>query len=317
MRRSHSYSKREMMDSCLRQFFYEYYGAAKRLPFDPSRKPLVQEMKEFTGVYLLAGEKLHWFIEQFLKKGPSSRDWAERTSLAAFDLAVRYSRDPGGNAGLRDTAYPPPMLLEFYYGDPRAEELAAKAHDALRRGMKRFLTEGAIKELWTDLTSGEHYVEQRVGGLPKFDEFGIEGQIDLVGRSVAGVRVVDWKLGISGGSHDSLQMLIYGLWAEKKFQVDPTKVSAQRVFMGDGTVEPERQLNRNQMAVGKARMLQDIELMKELDPYGQAGIEEVFSPCQRENVCRQCKYQGVCPDSRSGLAPRQTSVSLTVLPLRA
>jgi hypothetical protein len=312
MRRSHSYSKRELLDSCLRQFFYEYYAAAKKLPFDPVRKPLVQELKEFTGVYLLAGEKLHWFIEQFLKKGPTSRDWAERTCLAGFDLAVRYSRDPEANAGLRDTAYPPPMLLEFYYGDPRAEELASKARVSLCGGIKRFLEDGPIRDLWTDITSGEHYVEQRVGGLPKFDEFGIEGQIDLVGRTATGVRVVDWKLGVNGGSHDSLQMLIYGLWAEKKFQVDPTKVSARRVFLGDGTVEPERPLDRGQMAVGKARMLQDIELMKELDPYGRTGIEEVFSPCQRENVCRQCKYQGVCPDRRSGLAPRQTSVSLTV-----
>ena len=271
-------------------------------------------MKAFTGVYLLAGEKLHWFIEQFLKKGPTSRDWAERTCLSGFDLAVRYSRDPEGNAGLRDTAYPPPMLLEFFYGDPRAEELATKARRALWSGVKRFLENGPIKELWTDIISGEHYVEQRVGGLPKFDDFGIEGQIDLVGRNAAGVRVVDWKLGVNGGSHDSLQLLIYGLWAKTKFQVDPTSVTARCVFLGDGMVEPERSLDFSQMAVGKARMLQDIELMKELDPYGRSGIEEVFSPCQRENVCRQCKYQGICPDSQSGLAPRQTFASLTVLP---
>jgi hypothetical protein len=48
MRRSHSYSKRELLDSCLRQFFYEYYAAAKKLPFDPGRKPLVREMKRST-----------------------------------------------------------------------------------------------------------------------------------------------------------------------------------------------------------------------------------------------------------------------------
>lgn len=314
MRKSHSYSKREMLDSCLRQFFYEYYAAAKRLPFDPARKSQVQQLKGFTGIYLLAGEKLHWFIEQFLKKGPTSRSWAERTCLAGFDLAVRYSRDPDGNAGLQETTYPPPMLLEFYYGDPRAGELAAKAREALREGVKRFLESEVIKELWTDITSGEHSVEQRISGLPKFDGFGIGGKIDLIGRNDKGVRVVDWKLGIKGGSHDSLQLLIYGLWAESKFQVNPTNVSVRHVFLGDGMVEPEHFLDRDQMAVGKARMLQDIELMKELDPYGQNGIEEVFSPCQRENVCRQCKYQGICPDSRSGLAPRRTFASLTVLP---
>jgi PD-(D/E)XK nuclease superfamily len=271
-------------------------------------------MKEFTGVYLLAGEKLHWFIEQFLKKGDSSGAWAERTALAGFDLAVRYSRDPVRNAGLRDSRYPPPMLLEYYYGDPNAEALASKARDALSGGIRRFLRDGPVKELWTQITAGEYYIEQKVGGLPKFDDFGIDGQIDLVGRSANRVQIVDWKLGLPGGSHDSLQLLIYGLWAQKKFQVDPTQVTARRVFLGDGTVESEVFLNFDQMAVGKARMLQDIELMQELDSYGRSGMEEVFSPCQHENVCRQCKYQGVCPDSRSGLDPKQTSASLIVLP---
>lgn len=314
MRRSHSYSKRGLLDSCLRQFFYEYYAASKKLPFDSGRKPLVQKLKNFTGVYLLAGEKLHWFIEQFLKKGLSSRDWAERTSKSGFDLAVQYSRDPEANAALQDLAYPPPMLFEFFYGDPRAEDLAEKARDALCQGVRCFLEHEPVKKLWSEITSGEHYVEQRVGGLPKLDDFGIEGQIDLVGRDSDRVRVVDWKLGVSGGSHDSLQMLIYGLWAEKKFGVDPSQVSARRVFLSDGTVEPERPLNRGMMVVGRARMLQDIELMKELDPYGRIGTEEVFSPCRRVNVCRQCKYQGICPDNCSGLAPKPTFASLTVLP---
>lgn len=314
MRRSHSYSKRELLDRCLRQFFYEYYAASKKLPFDSARKPLVQKLKQCTGVYLLAGEKLHWFIEQFLKKGSSSRNWAERTCTSSFDLAVRYSRDPEANVGLQDLAYPPPMLLEFYYADPQADELAAKARESLCRGVRRFLEHESVKELWTEITTGEHYVEQRVGGLPKFDDFGIEGQIDLVGRDTDRVRIVDWKLGVSGGSHDSLQMLIYGLWAEKKFRVEPSQVSARRVFLGDGTVEPERPLDRGIMVVGKARMLQDIELMKELDPYGRTGIEEAFSPCHRENVCRQCKYQGICQDSSSGLTPKQTSALLTGLP---
>ena len=44
MRRSHSYSKRELLDTCLRKFFYEYYAASKTLPFDSARKALVQKL---------------------------------------------------------------------------------------------------------------------------------------------------------------------------------------------------------------------------------------------------------------------------------
>lgn len=34
MRRTHSYSKRETLDCCLRKYFYEYYASARHTTFD-------------------------------------------------------------------------------------------------------------------------------------------------------------------------------------------------------------------------------------------------------------------------------------------
>ena len=144
LRYSHSYSKRGTLDSCLRKYFFEYYAAAKKLPFDAERKELVRGLKEFTGMYMLAGEILHWFIEQYLKKGSSVHRWAERTALDRFNQAVRYSRDPVRMAHMRDVKYPPPMLMEFYYQDPRADELASSARQSLQRGISNFLNEADI-----------------------------------------------------------------------------------------------------------------------------------------------------------------------------
>jgi hypothetical protein len=313
MRRSHSYTKRGVLDACLRLYFFEYYASAKRLPFDPGRKELIRGLKEFTGTHLLAGEVLHWFIEQFLKKGTSARAWLERTSLDRFDRAVRYSRDPEGMACMRDEKYPPPMLLEFYYQDPRAKSLADAARESLRRGIHNFLESAPVIALWRAVTSGEYWVEKRIGKLSKIDGYGIEGKIDLAGRDARGVRIVDWKLGVPGGGHDSLQLLIYGLWAEKDFGIHPSAVPVQRVFLGSPTVEGERALDRPSLRAGRARLIQDIEIMQEMDSYGRDGNEEAFSPCKRENVCRQCKYQQACKDSCSGLAPRRTCVSLPLL----
>src|SRR5262249_42204098 len=167
---------------------------------------------------------LHWFIEQRLKKGASSQSWAERTAHDRFDRAVRYSRDPVRMAGMRDEKYPPPMLVEFYYQDPRADELVSKAREGLQRGMRHFLHEAPVVSLWKSITAGEQWVEKRVSNLPKIDGYGIDGQIDLAGHDRWGVRIVDWKLGIQRGGHDSFQMLIYGLWAEKEFSVEPSQV---------------------------------------------------------------------------------------------
>jgi hypothetical protein len=313
MRRSHSYSKRDALDTCLRQYFFEYYASAKRLPFDAERKNLVRGLKDFTGTYLLAGEVLHWFIEHFLKKGPTAQAWLERTSLDRFDRAVRYSRDPVGLASMRDEQYPPPMLLEFYYQDPRAEDLADSARKSLLRGIRNFLEDDAVVALRRSVTAGEYWVEKRMAKLPKIDGYGIEGKIDLAGRDSRGVRVIDWKLGRPGGGHDSLQLLIYGLWAEKEFGLDPAAVRVQRVFLGVPAVEDERPLNRALLRAARARLIQDVELMQEMDPYGREGNEEAFSPCAKPNVCRQCKYQQACKDSCSGLSPRRTCVSLPLL----
>ena len=114
---------------------------------------------------------------------------------------------------------------------------------------------------------------------------------------------------LPGGSHDSLQMLIYGLWARRSFRLTRRRSQPAGYSWVMAPSSPSVPLTVDDDGVGKARMLQDIELMQELDPYGRTGIEEVFSPCHRENVCRQCKYQGICPDSRSGIGP-ETNIRL-------
>jgi hypothetical protein len=130
---------------------------------------LVRGLKEFTGAYLLAGEVLHWFIEHFLKKGPTAQAWLERTSIDRFDRAVRYSRDPVRMAAMRDEQYPPPMLVEFYYEDPRAEELADSARKSLLRGIRNFLEDDAVVALRRSVTAGDHWIEKRMAKLPKVD----------------------------------------------------------------------------------------------------------------------------------------------------
>jgi hypothetical protein len=162
VRYSHSYSKRGTLDNCLRKYFCEYYASAKKLPFDAERKELIRGLKEFTTTSMLAGESLHWFIEQRLKKGISSQSWAERTALDRFDRASRYSRDPVRMAHMAREKYPPPMLVEFYYQDSRAEELAAAARDGLVNGIRHFLHEPSVTAVWNSITAGEHWVEKRV-----------------------------------------------------------------------------------------------------------------------------------------------------------
>lgn len=159
------------------------------------------------------------------------------------------------------------------------------------KALDNFFTHAAVIALTRSLLQGEIHVERKFAGM-KVAGYGIEGQIDFVSVARPAVHILDWKMGLPVGDEQSLQLFTYGWWASLNFDIKPEAVAFQRIFLGDATVEPQRTLDPAVLRRGKARLVQDIELMKELDPYGREGNERAFSPCAKEKVCRQCKYQG-------------------------
>jgi hypothetical protein len=306
MRKTFSYSKRDVLARCPLQYFYEYYATDKKVPFDEDRRKTLRALKEHTGCSLLAGDRVHWVIRQFLtKREPNYRRWLESKALEHFDSAVRFARKPEHRPSLESEPYPPPILLEFHNGIPGAEEIAKAARERLVIGIRHFFESEQIVSVWRSITSGEHWVEKRLSQIPKVDGWGIEGTIDLIGRSRSGVEIIDWKLGVPTASHDSLQLHVYALWAKQHLGLEPEQVRVRRVFLGNGVFESPVVLDGSAMKVGKARLIQDIGLMQELEPYGIAGDEEAFTPCGRRGVCQTCKFQRFCPGSYllNGLRP--------------
>jgi hypothetical protein len=45
----------------------------------------------------------------------------------------------------------------------------------------------------------------------------------------------------------------------------------------------------------EARVLQDLEAMVGLDPYGREAVAAAFTPCGQRRVCSLCPYQEFCP----------------------
>ena len=313
MRRTYSYSKRNILDTCTRQYFYEYYASAKKCPFDSSRKNKIRELKEFTNSFMTAGGILHQLIHLYFHRGSDwSASWFFNTASEWFNKHLFYSRDPKGSPHMENTPYPPKMFVEFYYDDPLAEDFATRALESLNRAMENFFTKSLAQEISNHIRTQEQYcTEKRVTGL-KLADYSIGGKVDAIAIDASGARIVDWKMGLPSDDLDSLQLFIYGWWASVNFSLNPEQIRVQRVFLGNGEAEKEIVLNEHLLRRGKARLIQDIELMKEMDFYGRKGNEGAFTSCRQENICRKCKYQEVCTEKASNLSSKQTSLPLTI-----
>lgn len=304
MKKVYSHSRRSALAKCARQYFLEVYaGDVTAKPpevqrnlfeepeiehesMDVSVVSHVREMKQLTNAFQQAGNILHTLIGQEWQHPDWSPQWFVDQAGKRFDGVVeRSSNRVEGSV----------VLLEHYYQLLDATQTIADAKERLVRAMSNYINDTHVRDFLQELRDSEqYYVEQSIGGLPKIRDLTVMGRIDLVCLQRDRVRIVDWKMGKTVGDQDSLQLSLYGMWACRKYSVDPECISIQRVFLGDPHVEPEISLTEKSLDRAHARLLQDAALMEELHQYGVDGVMDAFPQCDKERVCHQCKYQGLC-----------------------
>jgi CRISPR/Cas system-associated exonuclease Cas4 (RecB family) len=268
-------------------------------------------MKALTNRHMLAGNILHSLIDLRLRRGAGwAAPWFTQKAAERFDTAVAFSKHPEQVVG--DSRFTPQILSEIAYEESDADSLVLQSRTRLLTAMQTFLSNPLIQAVYQPVTAGEHDIEAKVKEL-RLADFSIDGKVDLLGRDDDGIQIVDWKIGEADSFDDSLQLFIYGLWLGRKYAEPPNRIRARKVFLTGPTVSQPVALNDAMMRRGKARIVQDIELMQELDPYGRQGNEEAFTPCAHPNVCRQCSFRGVCSAGSSTTKSKLTSVSLPLL----
>jgi hypothetical protein len=304
MKKVYSHTKRSTLDRCSLQYFYEYYAPAYEPPktdsaslfddapalehqrLDPADAASAAECKLLSSSYQIAGQILHNLIAQHWQHPDWSPDWFRRAAAERFDRAVASSAS-GSGAQQR--------LLEHFYRLADADVTIAAARRKLLTAMGHYFDCGEIASLVAEMLASEDKgAEASICGLPRIGEFTISGRIDGWSRNGSTIRVVDWKMGETVGDEDSLQLVLYGWWAVQRFAVAPENVTVQRVFLGDRSVEAPLQICERLIERCRARLHQDVERMQALHEYGEEGHFEAFPACEKEKICHQCRFQGIC-----------------------
>jgi hypothetical protein len=281
---SWSYSRRSTLERCVRCYYYEYYGANKRMAKREVDKETLRHLKGLQNRHERAGNILHSAIGAYFRKKQEGKDWlSDRFTDWArniFRKDVVYSQAyPDGNQ-ISTGEFRPVLLSEFYYRDPRANELCSEVEEKLVNALTTFATYERLDPFRNTLPCR------------------IEGRIDLAYLIEEEVTIIDWKLGVEDGIGDnSLQLATYAVWAIDHYHCVPESLRIYKVHLGSGAIIGF-EVNHSLLSAVHARIAQDAERMLMLDRYGQEALVKAFTPCLQPGVCKLCSYRRVCMEAK-------------------
>ena len=291
-----SYSRRGMLEQCPRKYYYQYYGSNLNTAKNDPHKEKLRFLKKLQNRHLRSGDILHyvirWHLKEFQQGKQPSLDHLLQWAKKDFRADIRYSQQYKRGFPLSDNFRHPKLLLEFYYGLPDAESVCADTEKRLMTALTNFITGQNLAQFREGAGKASALIEE--SARMKNDDFTLSGKVDLIYWINDKVVIVDWKIGGSGSSDDSLQMLAYALWAKQKLGMPSDSIMLQMVHLADNTMSTfsvcQKKLNRVE-----ARILQDLERMQAVHKYGIQGVVEAFTPCAQPKVCEMCQFQEICP----------------------
>jgi CRISPR/Cas system-associated exonuclease Cas4 (RecB family) len=280
---SWSLSRHTTFATCLRRYYYAYYGA--------QQDPEIRRLKALSALPLWAGSVVHEAIERFLKttEMPLSEASQEAFIRDAVHgrMASEWRESEAGSHRFR--------LFEHEYAVAVEQEDKRIAVDTVRRSLREFFSGETLAEAqavgrarWLSI---EDLVSFRV------DEIEVFLRMDLAfspgsGRAV----IVDWKTGRSEGRFNALQIAGYALYAAERGWVESPEAIETRLEYLSIPRTVRQAVTADALAQARAFVRRSTEEMKALlrDPLTNEAREEDFARIDRPQVCRRCNFRRLC-----------------------
>lgn len=300
---SWSRSRISTLDSCKRQYFYQYYlkweGWERNAPDDRQRAYRLSKMKNLA---LLCGQAVHETIKRLITDlrdlGHPSFDDAPRQARLWLSDVWRGAEQEKWRQSVK---YNPP-LFELYYGPaPAPHELKAIGAKA-GRCMETFLA----SSLWAELQEegGENWLA--VDEAPSFDDDANRVRVD--GRTVWALpdfarrvdgdscEIWDWKTGAKN-PHDEKQLLSYALFARDVWEFPADHIRLKGYYL-DGNKVVDYPCNAGLLSEMEEEIRRDFGLMASLleDPANNVPkpADEAFPMIDNMAQCRRCFFKEMC-----------------------
>ncbi len=294
---SWSFSRHETFQSCLKRYYFSYYGAwGGWAPDAPATTRELYLLKRLSTRQQWAGRHTHQAIEFLLKTARNDSDGAPAATAGPrqIDLMRREFRESRAGLYRQNPARVPALFEHEYHLDLPPEEWKSTV-DRVAEAIGNFLR----SDIWQFLRSLPEdavlSVEQRAHVV--LDGLSVFAVPDLVVRDGGRIRIYDWKTSRTPPAQHRMQVGIYGLLASQEWEADPAAIEAMVYNPREETRATfafhaeEMETLREFIRDSAEEMLFPMENPEQNDP----GDGSNFDCTADRETCKTCSFLRVCP----------------------
>ena len=294
--KSWSVSKMKVIQNCLREYYYTYYGSHNGWLYESSDEAKIAwRLKKLTNITLMFGEKFHGLIKDIIKNG-----W--KAEPEKIQLYIRNKLNGGVKESIEKynngdwDEYPRgEMLQEYYYGEKLDIEKINEIKEKIECCAKGFTASKTYNEV---MKSAKKILEADEENFNYIIVNGIKVYtlIDLLYIDEDDIYVlVDWKTG-KVSEYDAEQLMVYVLYVMEKYKVPIEKIKCRIEYL---------LLNKNieykfipeDVDIIKDRINMDINVINAMlidEKMNMPKCKEEFMKCDNISKCKRCKYKKLC-----------------------
>jgi len=292
---SWSKSRDERFQTCLRQYYFNYYGYWNGWLDDaPPGTRQIYILKNLKTRQMWAGEKVHQCIERTitnLQRGIPILDIDQIVSITLNRMRADFKSSKMKHYLGRPKSC---ALFEHEYDLGIPDELWRETARNVELCLRNFYNSEIFRELqeippgrWLETEQFSHFILEGVK---------IWAVMDCCFRSDSGITIIDWKTGTSTTEDNSIQLSCYALYVLERWGIDTPQIKIIEYNLSTDTPKDFFVTRRN-IADIKGYIRGSIADMRSLLIDVKANIpkdESFFKPVDDRGISDRCNFRRIC-----------------------